>query len=436
MRPQRACALAVLLLASIVATSAQRGGTFGESSEHPAIRYSATPARDPVALLSSQIQDGRTQLSFDPDNGYLRSVLDALRVPIESQVAVFSGTSSQAAVINARNPRALYFNDAVAVGWVRGGDILELAAVDPTQGVIFYTLDQRPADRPALRRADQTCLTCHLTWDTRGVPGLIVMSVFSVPGETDKYSYASGAFSDHRSAFTERWGGWYVTGTLPQVRHLGNDTNLAVPNRQPSAARPLQSLNGLFDPRGFLSPHSDVAALMVLEHQATMTNLITRTGWEARVADHAAGMRAPLPAAPARAAAVDRVHDAVVELVDYMLFVDEAPFPGSIAGSSAFNQTFANQGPRDRQGRTLRELDLKRRLMRYPCSYLIYSEAFDSMPPSAKEAVYQRLWSVLSGEETAAPYARLSRADRTAIVEILLETRKGLPDVFRGPIAR
>ncbi len=420
-----------------MATLAQRGGKFAESYDHPAIRYSTTTSRDPVALLSSQVENGRTQLSFDPDHGYLGSVLAALRVPLESQVVVFSGTSSQAALINARNPRALYFNDAVAVGWVRGSDTLEIAAIDPAQGAVFYTLDQRPADRPALRRNDQACLLCHLTGDTRGVPGLVVMSVFSVPDEKDKYSYASGTFSDHRSSFTERWGGWYVTGTLPQVRHLGNDTNMSVPNRRASAARSLQSLSGLFDLRGFVSPHSDVAALMVLEHQATMSNLITRTGWEARVADQATTQRTPLPSAPAGpSASADQVRDAAIELVDYMLFVDEAPFAGTIAGSSAFAQTFAAQGPRDRKGRSLRQLDLTHRLMRYPCSYLIYSSAFEAMPPLAKKAVYERLWSVLSGQETATPYARLSREDRTAIVEILLDTKEGLPEAFHGSIAR
>ena len=228
-----------------------------------------------------QIQGGRARLAFDPDNGYLRGVLDALRVPVESQVTVFSGTSNQAALINPRNPRALYFNDSVAVGWVRGSDTLEVASVDPTQGVILYSLEQKQVERPAFRRDDATCLTCHLTWDTLGVPGLVVMSVFTIPD--DKYSYASGSFADHRSSFAERWGGWYVTGRTGTISHLGNDTDLAQKNRRPSAAHKLDSLAGLFEPRGFLSPHSDVVALMTLEHQSTMTNLITRTGWEARV---------------------------------------------------------------------------------------------------------------------------------------------------------
>jgi hypothetical protein len=421
--------LAGFLLTSI-ALSAQRGGTFTDSRDHPAIRYSQSATNDPIAALSTQLEQDRTRLTFHPDNGYLRSVLDALRIPTESQVTVFSGTSNQAAVITPGNPRALYFNDAVAVGWVRGSEELELAAVDPERGTVFYTLDQRPTDRPLFRRDDETCLTCHLTWDTLGVPGLVVMSVFTIPD--DKYSYASGTFSDHRVPFSERWGGWYVTGRASSLRHLGNDTDLARRDRR-SSPKMLASLDGLFDMRGFMTRHSDVAALMVLEHQATMTNLITRTGWEARVSGLTTQSRALLPQPPGGSGATDRVRDAVVELVDYMLFVDEAPIVGAIEGSSNFATVFASAGPHDGQGRTLRQLDLHGRLMRNPCSYLIYSDAFEGIPSQARDLVYQRMWRILSGQESGPPYDRLSRDDRTAIVEILLATKKGLPDYFKTP---
>jgi hypothetical protein len=423
----------VALVASMVVASAQRGGTFAESRDHPAIRYSAGATSDPVSKLAAQVQGGRAALAFDPDNGYLRGVLDALKVPIESQVTVFSGTSNQAALINPRNPRALYFNDSVAVGWVRGSDTLEIASVDPTQGVILYSLAQKQVERPAFRRDDDTCLTCHLTWDTLAVPGLVVMSVFTIPADNDKYSYASGSFADHRSSFGERWGGWYVTGRTGTVSHLGNDTDLSKKNRRPTASHKLDSLAGLFEPRGFMSPHSDVVALMTLEHQATMTNLITRTGWEARVS---APARTVAPTAPKARSGADRVRDAATELVDYMLFVDEAPLVGPISGSSQFAQRFASDGPRDKRGRSLRQFDLQRRLMRYPCSYLIYSDAFEQMPRLAKDAVYERMWRVLSGQEQGAPYDRFSRDDRRAVVDILLETKPGLPDFFKGEFAR
>jgi hypothetical protein len=171
------------------------------------------------------------------------------------------------------------------------------------------------------------------------------------------------------------------------------------------------NLEGRFDMTGYLTPHSDIVALLVLEHQAQMLNLLTRVGWEARI-----GADAGRP-----------LERAAAEFVDYMLFVDEAPLPGPIAGTSAFASTFPAAGPRDRRGRSLRDLDLGKRLLRYPCSYLIYSEPFDALPATAKAAVYERLWEVLSGRDNAPRYNVLSSADRTAIVEILRDTKKDLP---------
>jgi len=170
-------------------------------------------------------------------------------------------------------------------------------------------------------------------------------------------------------------------------------------------------LKGRFNMDGYLSPHSDIVALLVLEHQAQMLNLITRVGWEARV-----GADAGRP-----------LERAAAEFVDYMLFVDEAPLPGPIAGTSSFASTFSAVGPRDRHGRSLRDLDLGKRLLRYPCSYLIYSEPFDALPATAKAAIYERLWEVLSGRDTAPRYNALSSTDRTALVEILRDTKKDLP---------
>lgn len=405
-------ALATVPLLSLIAL-AQRGGTFAGSRDHPAIAYTKAVSNDPVAVLSRQIADGAVRLAFDPEHGYLRSVLDALQIPVESQVVVFTQTSKQAELISPKNPRALFFNDTTAVGWVRGADELELATVDPVIGAVFYALDQKP-DRPVFKRDDAECLACHQTWDTLGVPGWTFVSTFSIP--QDKYSYASGSFSDHRSAFPDRWGGWFVTGKVGSLRHLGNDTVLAPrtgTNGRAPAPRALDTLDGQFDTRGFLSRHSDVAALMVLEHQVTMTNLITRTGWEARVA----------PMGP-------RVREAAIELVDYMLFVDEAKLTSPVTGSTNFAQLFAARGPQDKRGRSLRQLDLQQRLLKYPCSYLIYSDAFEGMPLAAKAAVYERLWAVLSGQETDKIYAKLTRDDRLAITEILRDSKPGLPPFF------
>jgi hypothetical protein len=176
----------------------------------------------------------------------------------------------------------------------------------------------------------------------------------------------------------------------------------------------VSKLDGRFDMTGYLSPYSDIVALLALEHQAQMLNLITRVGWEARVGEEAGR---PFEAA-------------VKELVDYLLFVDESPLPGPISGPTAFARTFGSTGPRDSQGRSLRDLDLTRRLLKYPCSYLIYSEPFNGMPDVAKAAVYQRMWEVLSGRDTDPRYATLSETDRTAVIEILRATKPDLPDYW------
>jgi hypothetical protein len=406
--------LALIWLCSLGAVSGQLLPHPSLLRNHPAIGYARAPVTDAAARLNRQLQAGEATIESNGQSGYLRSVLRALNVPIESQVLVFSKTSFQASRINPSNPRAIYFNDTVAVGWVRGGPVLEIVAEDPRQGAIFYTLAQSQEGLPQFERND-TCVSCHTSDATQNIPGMFVGSVF--PGVDGITMYGPAFTTDHRSPLDIRWGGWFVTGHHAAARHMGNavatnPSDLAA-MITPSTVH-VSSLEGRFDMTGYLSPHSDIVALLVLEHQAQMLNLITRAGWEARV-----GTDAGRP--------LERVAE---ELVDYLLFVDEAPLAGPISGTTSFAAGFAAPGPRDHHGRSLRDLDLTRRLLRYPCSYLIYSEPFDAMPTAAKSAVYARLWKILSGMETAARYSVLSAADRTAILEILRETKPDLPKYF------
>jgi hypothetical protein len=336
----------------------------------------------------------------------------------------------QAQQISPANPRAVYFNDTAAVGWVRGADVLEVAAHDARQGTVFYTLRQQAAVSPRFER-DNHCLECHLTWDTLGVPGFQVLSTFQM--SDDPNAYATGLVSDHRTPFDDRWGGWYVTGRAGTSNHRGNVPVVvsAAELQKPRRAAPqVSSVAGRFDTRGFPSEHSDVVALMVLEHQSRMANLLTRVGWEARVALPATSASSPNEATPRALPA--RVQEAISDLVDYLLFVDEAPFPSRVVGSSGFTERFSGMGPKDSRGRSLRQLDLERRLFRYPCSYMIYAPAFDALMPEAKAAIYQRLWAILSGGERDRRYERLSVADRRAIIEILRDTKPDLPAYFRS----
>jgi hypothetical protein len=408
---------------SFIALSGQQAPHPSLIRNHQAIAYASAPVTDPVARLNAKLASGGVKLVSNGPSGYLQSLLDALNVPVSSQVLVFSKTSFQAPRIGPANPRAIFFNDTVSVGWVRTGPVLELVAHDAKQGAIFYTMpnptattrggdaEREPTGTPQLERND-TCTMCHVAEATQNVPGMLVGSVF--PGPDGTTLYGPAYTTDHRSPFEMRWGGWFVTGTHPETRHMGNTTASDPSDLErmitPSTVH-VSDLKGRFNLDGYLSPHSDIVALLVLEHQAQMLNLLTRVGWEARIG---ADARRPLE----RAAA---------EFVDYMLFVDESPLPGPIAGTSTFGSTFAAAGPRDRRGRSLRDLDLGKRLLRYPCSYMIYSEPFDALPATAKAAIYERLWEVLSGRDTAPRYHVLSADDRTAIVEILRDTKKDLP---------
>jgi hypothetical protein len=436
--------LVAVVIAGMAAMFGEMSNAFSWSRDHPAIEYARRPLKDPISELNRKLQDGTVTLTFDRLHGYLRSVLHALDVPIESQMLVFSKTSLQKALISPRNPRSIFFTDSVVVAWVRGEPFVEIAAQDPQQGVVFYTLNQDRTDKPWFTRRDD-CLQCHESLSSLGVPGMLVRSVFTAPDGNAERQFGD-YLSDHRSPLDQRWGGWYVTGKAGSARHLGNAvvTNPEKPESMvTNETLNLESLEGKFNIDASLSSRSDIAALMVFDHQMRMTNLLTRVGWEIRAALYQEPIaNKQLYEVPLGlryfTGLMQRDHtewlllETAKELVDYLLFIDEAPLAGKIHGNSGFAEKFAAKGPRDSKGRSLRQLDLERRLMRYPCSYMIYTAAFDALPTEAIAAIYLRMWQILSGVEKSNTYARLSLADRQAIVEILRETKKGLPDFFRA----
>ena len=420
--------LCLLVLAGRWArVGAQRAGAFMGSADDPAIRYSTGPVNNDVAELNRKLRDGAVRFAFEGRGGFLRSALDALRIPVDSQLLVFSRTSLQGKRIGEQNPRALFFNDRVALGWVRDGDVIEVAAHDEAAGVVFYTLDQHAdtATDPLQFKRAFVCLGCHVTVDTLGVPGLLMFS--TTRPEPSQFSGVPRHI-DQDESLKQRFGGWFVTGTTGRARHMGNDV-AALDGR---ASRELASVEGLFDADGYRALSSDIVAHLVFTHQAGMANLLTRAGWEARAADPL--LHPPFTATGQQDAAVAAVMSGVArEVVDHLLFIDEAKLTDRVHGGSGFAERFSASGPRDRKGRSLYELDLSSRLMKYPCSYLIYSPAFDALPPLVKNPIYRRMWEVLSGEESDTRYrSALSRADRQAIVEILRDTRKDLPRYFQN----
>ena len=401
MRPAALFTLTGALLTTAVAVAvAQRPGAFDQSINHPAIRYSTTDATTVVEALNRKLADKSASLTFDPQSGYLKSVLELLRVPVESQVLVYTQTSLQAQHITMANPRAIYFNDNVSVGFVRGGGLLEIVAQDPVLGSVFYVVHQEPAAAPTFGR-EQQCLRCHLSWDTLGVPGQTILSTFP---RKDVNDYANGFTVDHFRPIEDRWGGWYVTGKRVPAKHAGN-LPLFMPKRVESPPPAKVSLAGQIDLSGYPTPYSDIVALMVMEHQAHLFNLFTRATWESRV-----GVES-------------RVAEASAAIADYMLFVDEAPITGGpIEGSSGFAEKFTAAGPRDAKGRSLRDLDLQTRLQKFPLSYMIYSPSFQALPSQVKNQVMERINRVLAGDDADKKYAHLTPALRQAIAEILKAT--------------
>ena len=386
--------------------------------EEDTIAYSKTPDSGPVARLQRRIDEGKVKLKHQGTYGYLLSVLDELKVPKSSQMLVFSKTSFQRERISPHNPRAVFFSDDVYIGYVPGSPMLEISAADPKLGGVFYTLDQNPAARPRFARTDQ-CLECHASGKTMGVPGHVVRSFETDEnGVTDLKSGVS--LVNHRTPFEERWGGWYVTGTHGGQTHRGNLMGAEAFERQksePNFLGNLTNLNRFFDVSIVPTPHSDIVALMVLEHQTHMHNYLARLNQAARIMLLQYGH-------------VKYLETAVDAFLQYMLFTEEAPLTDRVTGTSAFAQEFAAVGPRDSKGRSLRDFELRTRLFKYPCSYLIYSEAFDELPGALKDAIYKRLFDILAGN--AKESEAIQPQTRLAILEILRETKPDLPGYWKS----
>jgi hypothetical protein len=342
-----------------------------------------------VAVLNETLRTSRAQLRFEGRSGYLRSVLEQLHVPVESQVVTFSQASLHGAHVTDSYPRAIFFSDDVAVAWAPQSSSLELAAYSPHRGLVFYTLEQSPNVRRFEERRD--CLACHKTERTLGVPGLLVLSASRQQG-------TAPVATDHRTPLSDRWGGWYVTGVSRRWKHRGNRIGQGW----------LTSLYDQFDTSGYPTLYSDIVALMVLEHQARAANLMSRaqvlfhtdpTGRDVAIATH--------------------------ELTDYLLFADEATLPEAIVGTSGFAEWFFSRTPHDASGRSLYQLDLKRRLFRHPVSYMIYSHAFAALPKPIKERIYARLLAVLKAPgEGSASYPDVSPAEKAETLDILLATKR------------
>jgi len=411
----------ISLLLTLVALSAPqdparlRGGP---------LHYDEPATAGLVEQVQARLESGELELAFDPSTGYLADLLKALEIPVSSQGLVFSKTSFQDRQISPQTPRAVYFGDEAYVGSIPGTPLIEVTSMDPVKGPVFYTLGQDAKLPPRLVRRHDECLTCHAGSPTRGWPGHLARSVH--PDERGYPILRSGTERvTHATPFEKRWGGWYVTGTHGDARHRGNtiaDEKTEMVDPEPGAN--LLELDGFFATERYLSPHSDIVALMVLEHQTEMHNLIARANYEVQLALHRQAESNRILGDPPDSLrdSTKRILDGQAsKLLEYMLFKKEAQLPAPIRGTSSFTAEFQKLGPTDDEDRSLRALDLEKRLFRYPCSYVIHSPAFNALPPLLLEVVYRKLWEHLTTEPDAG---------RRAVLEILRATKPDLPEYW------
>jgi hypothetical protein len=413
------CAFSYAVWCGVVHAALAPNICFGQIDyESKPINYRTFPASNPIQVLQGKMASGEVKLDSSAEHGFLTALLKHLDIPVSSQMLVFSKTSFQRRRINSQRPRAVYFNDDVYVGWVQDGDVIEISTADPQLGGVFYTLNNDTSKSAKILRDGGQCTLCHSSSRTAGVPGHFVRSVFaSASGQP--FAGTSTYTTDYRSPLSERWGGWYVTGEHGKQRHLGNSvvTDRLHPQRLDiEVGANVIDLSDRLDVEPYLSAHSDIVALMVLEHQARTQNLITRTSMATRIALESKAENPP-----------QDWQEAAEKLIECLLFADEAKLTSATRGSSTFTADFTSRGLRDSQQRSLRDFDLKTRMMKYPCSYLIYSKPFQALPKRAKDYVLRRLFDILTERDSDDPFQHLKTNDRVAIIQILRETMPNLP---------
>lgn len=395
--------------------------------ELPPVRYSATAPNDALSRLKARLAAGDVTLVGE-ELPMLQTVLKELGVPIESQTLVFSRTSFQRSRIRPDQPRALYFSDSVYVGWVPGG-LVEVTAIDPQLGPIFYTFDLPGARRgpPKIER-DADCLRCHGGAFVREIPGVFVRSVFPDLNGDPLLRHGTQIVDDE-TPFEQRWGGWYVTGYHGTLAHRGN--TLARENGdqlvfEPAAKRP-DELSAHFDTTAYLRPTSDVVALLIVEHQMAVQNSLTHAGFAVRrMTTYQHGLQKTFKEPETDEPVYDSVKSVFAssaqDVVDRFLFRRAAPLPAGVTGHPEFVKNFAQGAPRSAAGQALKDLQLGDRLFALRCSYLIYSDSFRALPDTLKVRIWDRLDAALQSRDPKDRYAYLPADERQRIREILIET--------------
>jgi hypothetical protein len=403
--------LAIALLASVA------GGeppSFQQIDQPPHNYRQRTPV-DPFTRLKDDLESGGILLDTSSEKAFVTSLLSALGVPVSSQMLVFSTTSLQLRLITQANPRALYFTDEMYVGYVPGGRI-EVEALDPELGGIFYIFDIPVSGQKLRAERSERCMNCHASAENHRLPGLLVKSV--VPGQMGGSLTAfRQEIIGHGVPFDQRLGGWYVTGKFA-ANHWGNIIGALSPN---GLSKSLIQPGQYFNFAKYPAPTSDILPELLLEHQAGFVNRVVEASYRARTNLHASGDH------------LSAEQDAELEeqarsVTRYLLFADEVPLPaGGVESDAVFRADFLRDRRAVNDEPSLKDFELRTRLFRYRCSYMIYSSLFRGLPPDMKQRIYRRLAKALSTETPDLEYAYLPPAERQTIAAVLRATLPDLP---------
>ncbi len=407
----------LILLCLCLSTLLGRAQTTYHDLDQPPHDYWNRPLKDRFTRMKGDLESGKIPLDRTNEKAFLSSLLKAMSIPASSQTLVFSTTSLQLSLINPANPRAVYFNEDLYVGYIPGGKI-EIVSLDPEVGGIFYIFPIPRGAGPLMIERSTRCMNCHADEDTQFVPGLLIKSVMPGPQGGSLTAYRIGQ-TGHQIPFTERFGGWYVTGKHGITNHWGNMTGRLSP--QGMAKYPVEP-GKRFDYAKYLVLSSDILPHLVHEHQAGFVNRVLEASYRARLAAYAGQGKIN----PEHKAELEKQANIVTR---YLLFADEVPLPnGGVEGDADYRRDFAVNRKLAKDGSSLKDFDLKTRLFKYRCSYMIYSPVFEGLPVAMKQLIYGRLKEALRVENPDKEYTYLPASEKQAIRYILGGTLKDLPD--------
>lgn len=376
--------------------------------------------KDRFAQLQDRAQKGEVKLDTSNDKAFLSSLLEALHIPITSQIMVFSASSLQSEIINPRNPRALYFNEDTYVGWVPGG-LVEIIAADPEMGPMFYVFNRlRPGGPvPDVQRSTK-CMNCHAGNATRRLPGLIAESLLVSRAGSSLETFRRDV-QGHQIPLELRFGGWHLTGQHNLSHHKANV--MGIPQNGKNELSPVEP-GQYSDLSLHLLPTSDILPHLIHEHQMGFENRLVYAIYTMRqLKNDNKGLFG--------SAAKAEIEERAQELARYITFADEAKFPGKgITGDAAFTKDFLSDRRTTKAGLSLKDLDMKTRIFKHRCSYMLYTDTWKEAPKDLKERVYYHMALYLRDQPDAL-HAHLAPGERVAIRSILKETMNDLPAWWR-----